>query len=107
MSGRLRYADRPALMPIINANRQIIAWSRDVPVYLGGQLRHYEAERLIGDFRVCYVEVWDAELAKRAGAPSEWEGSWRCLAVCSVRAVHQQDGDVPLFRFPESEQSTN
>lgn len=75
-------------IPIVNDRREIAGWTDVQPKVFGSTLRHTEAERLVGGSIICvYVEIEDSATALQAGAPPGWQGQWRCLALCSARAV--------------------
>jgi hypothetical protein len=70
-------------IPIVCDARKIVGWTSQVPEATGSALRHAEAERLLGGPISCvYVEIDNPHDALRAGAPPEWSGPWRCLAIC-------------------------
>jgi hypothetical protein len=75
-------------IPIIDAAMRIVAWTSHVPVIRAGELRHPEAESLLGGpIDAVYVELTDLADALAAGAPSDWREPWRCLALADQRAV--------------------
>jgi hypothetical protein len=82
-------------IPIVSAS-EIIGWTEEIPEFFGSALRHAEAERLVGgEVRCVYVEIEDRAAARRAGAPPEWDGAWRCLALCSDRTIRRaRAGDL-------------
>ena len=74
--------------PIVDARRVIIGWTDVKPDVYGTNIRHADAEGLLGSKIVsACVEIADPANALRAGAPSGWNGPWRCLALCSERAL--------------------
>jgi len=85
-------------IPIVGADRKIVGWTDRIPEIIGASLRHAEAEKLVGGRIVAiYIEIDNPLDAAKAGAPKEWRGTWRCLAICSERIV---DGDTS--RYPVS-----
>lgn len=75
------------LIPIVGSGRKILGWTDKVPEFQGANLRHADAERLLsGPVSCAYVEIDNWADARRAGAPPEWNGPWRCLAICSDHA---------------------
>jgi hypothetical protein len=74
-------------MPIVNAAREIVGWTRVNPVIRDGEVFHDEAQRLVGPIVTCYVDILDPVAAERAGAPRDWPMAWRCLAICSKTAL--------------------
>lgn len=83
--------------PIVNAYGEIVGYTNESPKLVGTLVRHSYAERLLGDaVKAAYVEITDqAELA-RVGAPTDWNGEWRCLALCS--ADMPVDNDIAMMR---------
>jgi hypothetical protein len=74
-------------IPIVRDGGRIIGWTDQGPEFEGTKLRHREAERLLGGAVACtYVQIDNRADAQRAGAPPEWSGPWRCLAICSDHA---------------------
>lgn len=74
-------------IPIVSDAGKILGWTDQVPELQGTNLRHAEAERLLGGPVSCtYVQIDNEADAQRAGAPKEWNGPWRCLAICSDHA---------------------
>jgi hypothetical protein len=72
------------LIAIVGPGGKILGWTSKVPEVQGMILRHAEAERLLGGGLSCtYVQIDDRDDATRAGAPPEWNGPWRCIAICS------------------------
>lgn len=70
-------------IPIIDGKRRVVGWSDKQPILKGNDLRHPDAERLLGaPLGTVEIELTDPEDVRRAGAPSPWQGSWRCLAIC-------------------------
>lgn len=66
----------------MDRNRRIIGWTTRAPESTGMTIRHAEAEKVVGGAVTCaYVEIADHEAAARAGAPADWRGPWRCLAI--------------------------
>ena len=73
------------LIPIVGDAKRIVGWTDKVPRYHGTILRHPEAEALLGRAITCtYVEIDRGPDALRAGAPPDWNGPWRCLALCGA-----------------------
>jgi hypothetical protein len=86
-------------IPIISRDRIVVGWTETIPVVVGGNLSHPTAEKLVGGpVAAVYVELLDAGDAVRAGAPEGWRASWRCLALCSERALGR---DARARAFPE------
>jgi hypothetical protein len=86
-------------IPIVNARRQIVGWTDAAPQIYGYIVSHPDAERLIGKPIVCvYIRILNPDDALRAGAPRDWPGEWRCLALCSERALSPKsdDGVMPV-----------
>jgi len=80
-------------IPIIDARRRIVGWTNIAPEYRGALLHHAEAERLVGGPVLCaYVQIEESHDANRAGAPPAWNGAWRCLGLCSERALSPKLG---------------
>lgn len=77
-------------LPIVNACGAIVGYTNESPKLVGTSVRHSYAERLLSDaVKAAYVEITDeAELA-RVGAPPNWSGEWRCLALCSANMPSQ------------------
>ncbi len=74
-------------IPIVRNGGQILGWTDQVPELQGANLRHADAERLLGGPVSCtYVQIDNRADARRAGAPPDWTGPWRCLAICSDHA---------------------
>jgi hypothetical protein len=74
-------------IPIIGGGGKILGWTDQVPELQGTNLRHAEAERLLGGAVSCtYVQIDNRADALRAGAPPGWNGPWRCLAICGDHA---------------------
>ena len=82
--GRLYRPESHHSIPIVNDRCEIVGWTDNAPGYVGPALRHPEAEELVGPVTCLYIEIERAEDARKAGAPPEWRGPWRCLALCSV-----------------------
>jgi hypothetical protein len=84
-------------LPIVNACGEIVGYTNESPKLVGTSVRHSYAERLLGDaVKAAYVEITDqAELA-RVGAPPDWSGEWRCLALCS--ADMPVENDIAMVR---------
>lgn len=79
-------------IPIVNAERRIVGWTEVIPEVFGAVLRHPEAERLVGGrIAAVYVEVLEPGDAVKAGAPRDWKGVWRCLALCSESIVRNME----------------
>jgi hypothetical protein len=74
-------------MPIVNAARKIVGWTRVNPVIRNGEVFHDEAQRLVVPIITCYVDILDPVSAERAGTPRDWPMAWRCLAICSKGAI--------------------
>jgi hypothetical protein len=75
-------------IPIIDGSMRIVAWTSHVPVLRAGELRHPEAESLLGGpIDAVYVELTNPADAMAAGAPSNWREPWRCLALADRRAA--------------------
>lgn len=88
MSGRKQFRNPlnyKAAVPIVNDRREIVGWTDTPPLLRGGTICHDEAEALVGTLIAQYVQINDHEAAIRAGAPQDWRGPWRCLALCSDR----------------------
>jgi hypothetical protein len=80
-------ATKPAaqLIPVVDANLQIIGWTAAVPNIVGVELRHPEAERIVGGRVVSRrVELVTPTDIARAGGPKGWRGPWVCLALCKA-----------------------
>jgi hypothetical protein len=74
--------------PIVDARRVIVGWTDVKPNVYASNIRHADAEHLVGSKIVsACVEISDPTNALRAGAPSGWNGPWRCMALCSERAL--------------------
>jgi hypothetical protein len=88
-------------IPIIDAKRRIAGWTKLAPEYRGAMLFHAEAERLVGGTVLCaYVQIEDQHDASRAGAPAGWQGTWRCLALCSEKALSPKlERDLPTIEL--------
>jgi hypothetical protein len=88
------------LIPIVDANRQIVGWTAAAPNVMGIELRHAEAERLVGGRIVSRrVELVRRQDIVRAGGPKRWSAPWVCLALMSVEAhAVLQPFDVPRVR---------
>ena len=72
--------------PIIDASMRIVGWTLDAPLIRGAELRHREAESLVGGpIDAVYVQLHNLEDAIAAGAPVDWKGPWRCLALADAR----------------------
>ena len=70
--------------PIFDRERRLVGWTREGPEFSGTTLRHPYAERLAGGTVLCaYVQIDDPAEAKRAGAPPDWNETWRCLGLCA------------------------
>jgi len=68
-------------IPIVNEHLKIVAWSDEAPKIIGCTLRHRRAETLLHQrvsTRIIEIEGAYSELA---GAPPNWRGPWRCLAI--------------------------
>jgi hypothetical protein len=75
-------------IPIVRDGGKILGWTDQVPELQGATLRHPAAERLLGGGVSCsYVQIDNLADARRAGAPPDWTGPWRCLAICSDGAA--------------------
>jgi hypothetical protein len=101
MSGAHRIADhRSFAIPIVDAHCRIVGWSAVSPNFEHERVENAEAEILVGDLMPAYVEIEDANLATRAGAPAGWAGPWRCLGICSKRIFngHLYDDGPPTVR---------
>jgi hypothetical protein len=84
-------------IPIVNADRKIVGWTEVIPEVFGAVLRHSDAERLVGGkIAAIYVEVLNTEDAEKAGAPANWKGVWRCLALCSERILQNPQFAQPI-----------
>lgn len=71
------------MIPIINAEREIVGWTDVPPAIERNRLRHSEAERLLGGPIFCTeIGLTDPRQAARAGAPRGWRATWRCMALC-------------------------
>ena len=82
------------MIPIINAEREIVGWTNVPPVVERNRLRHPEAERLLGGPIFCTeMELTDPRQAGQAGAPRGWRATWRCMALCSDECI----GALALF----------
>ena len=74
-------------IPIIDRDFRIVCWTAIAPDVRGFTLQHADAERLLGTaVRCLYVELTDPRDSRNAGAPPDWQGPWRCLAICSADA---------------------
>ena len=70
--------------PIVDARQRIVGWTRTAPQYVGGFLRHRDAEAKLGSVVVAaFVEIEALQDAVKAGAPADWQGPWRCLGLCA------------------------
>jgi len=79
-------------IPIVNAERNIVGWTDVAPAVVRNRLRHRDAERLLGGPIFCVeIMVSDRRQLARAGAPSGWRSSWRCLALCSDERIGSLD----------------
>jgi hypothetical protein len=88
LPGRTRFRNSlpyKAAVPIVNDRSEIVGWTEKAPVVHGTMLCHEDAERLVGPLAVLYVQIDNHGAAVRAGAPPDWNGPWRCLALCSDR----------------------
>ncbi len=88
--GRLSrsHSEHFSQIPIVDAAMHIVGWTSHVPVIRAGEMRHAEAEALLGGrVKAVYVELTDLADAVAAGAPSDWRKPWRCLALADQRAV--------------------
>ena len=74
-----------AAVPIVNERCEIVGWTEKSPVVNGAELRHADAERLVGPIAALYVQIENRADAVLAGAPPRWNGPWHCLALCSKR----------------------
>lgn len=80
------------LIPIVDANQTIVAWTETAPVIEEGKLRHAAAERLLGGAIFCtQIALADPEDIRRAGGPPTWRGAWRCLALCRLELARGLD----------------
>ena len=80
-------------IPIVDAERRIVGWTSEDPETLGSTVRHAAAEKIAGGSVTCaYVQISDRAAAERAGAPADWEGPWRCLAIIAERGAEQLRG---------------
>jgi len=69
-------------IPIVDEHLTIVSWSDEMPQIIGGSLRHRRAETILRGRVSCrFIEISDASDARRSGAPPDWQGSWRCLAI--------------------------
>lgn len=87
--------------PIVSEQRQIVGWTDAIPEFHGSLIREPEAERLLGGgIMPLYVRIEDPLDAQRAGAPADWTGAWRCLALCSARlkTIDAEGGILPVGR---------
>jgi hypothetical protein len=81
-------SDQLCQIPIVDAAMRIVGWTSQVPVIRAGDLRHPEAEALVGGpVQAVYVELTNPADAMVAGAPSDWREPWRCLALADQRAI--------------------
>jgi hypothetical protein len=84
-------------IPIVGEDRTIVGWTDTIPHIIGASLRHAEAEKLLGGRIVAiYIEVENPLDAAKAGAPKDWRGVWRCLALCSESIVAGDPSDYPV-----------
>jgi hypothetical protein len=75
-------------IPIVNAKREIVAWTDTAPVVVRNRLRHRQAERLLGGPIHCVeIALTDRKAALQAGAPRNWRDAWRCMALCSDERI--------------------
>jgi hypothetical protein len=80
-------------IPIVGADRTIVGWTDTIPQIVGVSLHHADAEKLVGGRIVAiYIEVENPRDAVKAGAPKDWRGTWRCLALCSERITDGASG---------------
>lgn len=74
-------------IPIVDRGLHVIGWTDTVPQILATTISHREAEKIVGGPVTCaYVEV-AGDNAIAAGAPHDWRGPWRCLALVDERAT--------------------
>jgi hypothetical protein len=79
-------------VPIVNAQRQIVGWTDTLPENISATMRHPDAEKLVGgQVTAAFVGIDDPETAKRAGAPEDWKGTWRCIGLCSMAAFSRSE----------------
>ena len=84
-------------IPIVNRSRALIGWTEIAPVVANNRLRHPEAERLLRGPVICVeIVLTDPSDLARAGAPSGWRSSWRCMALCCDEPIAS---DRQLARF--------
>lgn len=73
---------------ILNCRQEVIGWTCTSPEFLNGELRHFEAEAILGGHVLAvYVRLDNVDDARRAGAPPDWNNPWRCLGLCSADFV--------------------
>ena len=98
------------LTPVVDVDLQIVGWTSAVPNVVGVDLRHPEAERIVGGRIISRrVELVSREDIAKAGGPKGWRGSWACLALCRAelqqalrpldvpRVASQSEGEAPLL----------
>jgi hypothetical protein len=91
-------------IPIIDANRRLVGWTGAAPRVENGVIRHATAERLVGGpIEGCYVKLLGADDGARAGAPSDWSGAWRCIALISEQAAAAMPKDGQAIDIPPSD----
>jgi hypothetical protein len=88
------------LIPIVGARLQIVGWTAAVPNIIGIELRHADAERLVGSRIVSRrVELVRRHDIVQAGGPKRWKAPWVCLALMSADAhAALSPLDVPRVR---------
>jgi len=79
---RDRHDREPPKIPIVDERLRVVGWCEEMPRITGRTLRHKSAEAILGR-RVTglFVEIDDENLARNAGAPPDWRGLWRCIAI--------------------------
>src|SRR5690349_161658 len=91
---RLRRPTRSVGIPIVDECLRIVGWTYHVPMVSGYTLRHSEAEALLGGPVDCaFIEIDQRTDAVRAGAPFNWCGPWRCLALVPRGTLKSQEVD--------------
>ena len=76
--------------PILNKLCRLAGWSKEPPRYQGAELRHEEAEELIGrPIVIMPVKVVAEDHARRCGGNyHDVEGGW-CLAIAPSSCIPQ------------------
>ena len=87
------------MIPIVDLDARIVAWTCETPKQINARVIHSEAQALLrGPLGVAVIEV-SAENAMRAGAPANWSKPWRCVAICQenlAQAIASNRGVTPI-----------